>query len=117
MQINVQITATELGEIGVSPQVLHDGLVRVLEGGIDLEDDGRLYPSRVQVTVCVEDGAAQQQDLHQAIIDAGANFASAYEFNGQIDPATYTLTLAQIDDLVATRLAAMAEADSMIGFV
>lgn len=107
MQIDVHITAAELGEISTSPDALRDGLVRVLEGGIDLEDDSLLYLSSVSVNMHIDDGATPQQDIHQTAIDAGAILAPAYEFNGRTEPATYTLTLAQMDAVLAAHLAAM----------
>lgn len=38
--------------------------------------------------------------LHKTAIAAGAELASAYEFNGEMQPATYTLTLEQLEVIV-----------------
>lgn len=42
--------------------------------------------------------------IHRIAIAAGANFSPEYEFNGQKQPATYTLTLQQLQTVTRQQL-------------
>lgn len=55
MQVTVQLTKAELAQMDVTGQQLESGIIQGLDGGIEIEDDGKVYLAGFNVDVQVVD--------------------------------------------------------------
>jgi hypothetical protein len=55
MQVTVQLTKAELAEMDVTGQQLESGIIQRLDGGIEIEGDGKVYLAGFNVDVKIVD--------------------------------------------------------------
>lgn len=53
MQVTVQLTKAELAEMDATESQIKAGVIRALDGGLEFEDDGKLYLAGFNVEVQV----------------------------------------------------------------
>lgn len=55
MQVTVRLTKSELAEMEATESQIKAGVIQALDGGLEFEDDGKLYLSGFNVDVQVVD--------------------------------------------------------------